>query len=79
MPGLYFREIQNIVHHLQQGIGRAACEVHVLPLFGAQVRIKDKISHTDDAVQGRADFMAHVGQKLALCLVCRLGALLRPF
>ena len=49
----------------------------VLALLGGQVGVERQLGHADDAVHRRADFVAHVGQELALGAVGRLGAILR--
>ena len=49
-----------------------------LALFGRQLGVQQQLRHAEDAVHRRADFVAHVGQELALGPVGRLGRLLGP-
>ena len=42
-----------------------------------EVGVQGQLGHAEDAVHGRADLVAHVGQELALGPVGRLGRLLR--
>ena len=73
--------VQDIVHQLQQvpatayhGFGAAA----LFPVV--QVRVQQGFAVTDDRRQRRPDFMAHVGQELALGLGGVAGQLfLQPF
>ena len=47
-------------------IGRELHHPEVLPLLGGELGVERQLRHADDAVQGRADLMAHVGQEFAL-------------
>ena len=64
---LNFRQIQNVVDDSQQIPGR---RLHILGV-GVDSRVfalfHDDFIQPDDGVHGSADFMGHVGQKLALC------------
>ena len=46
-------------------------------LLHAQLRVDQQARHADDAVHGRADFVAHVGQELALGLGGTQGGVAR--
>ena len=50
--------------------------LEVLPLLGGQLGVQGQLGHAEDAVHGRADLVAHVGQELALGAVGGLGGLL---
>ena len=45
---------------------------------GGQLGFQQEFRHADDAVHRRADFVAHVGQKLALGVVGRVGGFFLP-
>ena len=46
---------------------RRACDrLDVVALLGGQRGVEQQLGHAEDAVHRRADFMAHVGQELAL-------------
>ena len=81
LPRLDLREIEDVVEHDQQRVGRRLDHRQVVALLGRQVGVEGEIGHADDAVHRRADFVAHVGQELALGAVgllggqCRLGEL----
>ncbi len=51
---------------VKQRIGRALDEAEVLTLARRQVGIEGQLGHADDAVHGRANLVAHVGEELAL-------------
>ena len=79
LAGLDLRQIEDVVDHLQQMLavsldgakGLDAMRRRAIdPLFGQQ-----QIGITENGRHGRADFVAHVGQKLALGLVGLLGGL----
>ncbi len=56
------RESRGVLRHRQ-----------VLALFGVQVGLEGQLRHAEDAVHGRADFVAHVGQEVALGAVGLFG------
>ncbi len=58
-------------------VGRLLDHVEVLALLGVQVGVERQLGHADDAVHRRADFVAHVGQELALGPVRLFGVFLR--
>ena len=64
--GFNLGEVQDIVDDGQQRIGATAGGFDVIALFVCQVRVQQESGHPDDAVHGRADFVAHVGQELGL-------------
>ena len=59
-------EIQNVVDNAQQGVRRCADLGEVVPLAGRELGLQRQMGHADDAVHGRTDFVAHVGEKIAL-------------
>ena len=48
--------------------------VQVLALLAVKIGLQGQVGHAEDAVHGSADFVAHVGQELALGLVGGLGS-----
>jgi hypothetical protein len=47
---------------------RAVHFLDVIALLLVQIGLQRQVAHANDGVHGRADFMAHVGQKVALGL-----------
>ena len=41
----------------------------VVALFGSEIGFQAEMGHAEDAVHRRSDFVAHVRQEIALCLV----------
>ena len=72
-PGLDLREVENVVDDLEQGIGRGLDHAQVLALLAAQLGVQRQLRHADDAVHRRPDFVAHVGEELALRAAAFLG------
>ena len=61
--GLDLGEVEDVVEDLQQGGPGVADRVDVEPLFIVQGRVRQQVCHADDAVHGRADLVAHVGEE----------------
>ena len=78
LAGLDLGEVEDVVDHRQQVIGRELHHPEVLALLGGELGVQRQLGHADDAVHGRADLVAHVGQELALGPVGGLGGLLGP-
>ncbi len=76
LAGLDLGEVEDVVDHGQQVIGRELHHPEVLALLGGELGVESQLGHADDAVHGRADLVAHVGQELALGAGGRLGGLL---
>jgi len=53
---------------MQQRFAGRANRVHKVALLAVQPRIEQQAGHADDGVERRADFVAHVGEELALGL-----------
>ena len=51
--------------------------MQTFPLKGREIRLEQKLRHADDAVHGRANFVAHRGEKFALGAICLFGGFLR--
>ena len=69
-------KIQNVVDQREQRIRGHLRQSQILALFGVELRVEHQFRHAHDAVHGRADFMAHVGQEFALGAVGRFGRFL---
>ena len=76
LAGFDLGEIEDVVDHAQQRFRRAADDIGVFALFGRELRFQQQFRHAQNAVHGRADFVAHVGQELALGRVGLFGRLL---
>ncbi len=77
LPRLDLGEVEDVVDDSQERFGRQLGHVQVVALLARQLRVQGQFGHADDAVHGRADFMAHVRPELALGPVGRLRSLLR--
>ena len=66
LAGLDLGEVENVVDDGQQRIGAAAGGLDVIALLVGQFGVEQQRGHADDAVHGRADLVAHVGQELGL-------------
>ena len=56
--GLDFREVEDVVDHEQQALGRRAGDVHVLLLALVELGVKQQLGRSEDPVQRRAQLMA---------------------
>ena len=60
------RKVENVVDHGQEHVAAGAGGFDEIALLRSEAGLQQKSGHADHAVQGRADFMAHVGQEFAL-------------
>ena len=56
-------QVQNVVDDDQQVLGRRGDGLAVAVLVGGQRGFGQQLAHAQDGIHGRADFVAHVGQK----------------
>ena len=70
LSGLQLRQIEDIIDDLQQRFARVQDGFDIGPLTGVQRRFAQKLGNADHAVHRGANFMAHIRQKLRLCLRC---------
>ena len=77
IAGLDLREVEDVVDEGQERLAGLLDHVEVLSLLGAELGLEHELRHADDAVQRRANLVAHVGQELALHTVGRVGRILR--
>ncbi len=73
LVGLDLGEIQHVVDQAQQRVGRLVDHHQKFALIGRQRRIQQQFRHADNAVHGRANFVAHVGHEGAFGAVGRFG------
>src|SRR5204863_10075140 len=62
--GFDFGKVEDIIDDGEQRIAAVANRFDQLALFGGQFRFQQQAGHGNDAVHRRANFMAHVGQKV---------------
>ena len=72
LAGLDLGKIENVVNDAQQCVGRRAGQTQVFGLLGLEIGVQRQLQHALHAIHGGADFMAHVGQELALGAACGL-------
>ena len=58
---------------MQQVLAGLAYDAESVSLLGAELAVRHDLSHGENAVQGRPDLVAHIGQELALGLARRFG------
>ena len=64
--GFDLAEIQDVVDDAQQVFSRTVHPLDVIALLLVQLGLEHQVAHAQDGVHGRADLVAHVGQKIAL-------------
>ena len=64
--GLDLGEVEDVVDDREQRLGAALHREREVALLRVKVRVEEQRRHPDDAVHGRADLVAHVGEELAL-------------
>ena len=73
VPGLDFREVEDVVDQLEQVVTRVTEHFDVLALLGGERRFPQQVGHAEDPVHRRADLVAHRRQEFALRPVGVLG------
>ncbi|MNT16512.1 hypothetical protein D3C72_1516170 [compost metagenome] len=63
LTGIELRQIEDIVEQFHQYLARVMGNRQLLLLFGIQRSVEGQRDHPEQAIEGRADFMAHVGQE----------------
>ena len=66
LAGLDLREIEDVVDHVHQVLGRLVDDGRAFVLFGRERRVEQQRRHAEHAVHRRADLVAHAGEELAL-------------
>ncbi len=75
--GLDLREVQHLVDHAQEVFAARLHDLHALPVAGRELAILHQhLGVADDAVERRAQLVAHVGEKRALRAVGGVGGFL---
>ena len=74
LAGLDLGEVEDVVDDAEQRLAaRAHGSRRSSRCSAVRLGVQQQLGHADDAVHGRADLVAHVGQELALGDVGRLG------
>ena len=76
-PGLDLGEIENLVDEREQRRPRAADGLDVAHVLGAERRVAQEVGHAENAVDRRADLVAHRGEEAGLGFARRLGPVAR--
>ncbi len=74
LAGLDLGEVEDVIDHAHQLAGAVMNGVRVAAGGLRQFEITQQFAHADDAVERRADLVAHRGQKVGLGLTGGLGA-----
>ena len=70
---LNFREVQDVVDNGQQRVGGGLEHGEILRLFRREWGGDEQLTHSQDAIQGSPNLVAHVCQELAFRLACHFG------
>ena len=76
LAGLDLRKIQDVVDEPEQGFAGTFHGGEIIALLPGERGVQRQLGHADDAVHRRADFVAHVGEKVALGAVGGFGGFL---
>src|SRR6202035_4017052 len=71
------REIEDVVDHHEQRVAARANRLGKVTLFIRERGIEQEIGHSDHAVHRCANFMAHVGEEIALYAIGKFGGRFR--
>ena len=63
---LDLREVEDVVEDREQRLRRRLDRRQAIALLGRQLAVQRQLGHAEDAVHRRPDFVAHVGEELAL-------------
>jgi hypothetical protein len=66
---IHRRHVQDVVEHPQQVLGRALGGIQLATLLLVQRPFADQLQHAKQALEGRAQLVAHVGEKIVVGLV----------
>ena len=72
-----FCEVEQLVDHLQQGAPGIERRFEHAPLLRLDVRVEHQFGHAEHRIERRANLMAEIGEKIALCPGGRFGRLSR--
>lgn len=72
--GFNFGKVEDIVEEDEEGIGGAFDVGGVAVLLRVEAGFEEEFGHADDAIHGRPDFVAHIGEELTLGDIGGLGA-----
>ena len=71
--GVQARQVENLIDQLQQRAARSQRDVEITPLRRLLGGLEGELGQAEQAVERRAQFVAHVGQELALGVAGPLG------
>ena len=74
LAGLDLGEVEDVVDHGQEGIGRGFDRIEQFVLFIVLTSRKSQPAHADDGIHRRPDLMGHIGEEQTF----RLVRFLRP-
>ena len=77
-PRLDLGEVEDVADQAKELFAAPADDLHVVLLLLGEWLLAEELGETEDAVHGRADLVANVGEERALGLVGRLGGGARP-
>ena len=66
LSGFYLGEVQEVVDDAEEGFAAGAHSLGAVALLAVEFGVQQQAGHADDTVHGRPDFMADVGQEIAL-------------
>ncbi len=75
LAGSEFGYVQNIVHDRKKSFSRFLNDPCELSLLGIEVRVQQKIVHTQDTVHRRPDLVAHICKEIRLGTTAGIGPL----
>ena len=76
-PQHHFRKVENVVDDVEEVLAGLVCSRGEALLSSAESAAEQQFGHSENAVHGRADFVAHGRQELALGAAGAVGAI--PF
>src|SRR5262245_22217793 len=66
VPGLDFREIEDIVNQIEERVPGIPKDPHIFPLFLCQRGLPEEIGHADNGVHRSTDLVTHTGEEFTL-------------
>ncbi|MNI36201.1 hypothetical protein D3C73_902440 [compost metagenome] len=67
LAGIEFRQVENVIEQFHQDFARVVGNGQLLLLFGIERPVQGQGDHTQQAIEGRADLVAHVGKECRAC------------
>ena len=76
LPRLNFRKVEYVVDDREQRFRREPDETQMFALLGREIAVHHQFCHAENAVHGRANFVAHRRQERAFGFAGRFGGFL---